>query len=115
MNAELRLNLIERYKHKGALRQIGVRQGQCFIRTGLPLDMQDIEIDRARAPVLMTDAPELLLNPLEIGKKLIRRTVKRNARRRIEKGRLIGLAPRRRFVERRDSLHIYRRKLRHAP
>ena len=76
-----------------------MRQCQRLVRTHNPLHVKEIEIDHARSPMLVSHAPECILDPLQFSKQGMRCSIKCDACSSIEKGRLIGLSPGRCFIK----------------
>ena len=115
INTERRRDLRQWNEHKGALRQIGMRQSQLLLCRRDAVHMEQIEIYRTCAPMLMPHASEFPFDALHRREELLGRTVKRDARGGIQKRRLIRLSPRRRLIKCRDALHTNAIQFRHLP
>ena len=102
-NDEVGHNVPERPQHEGTLCQIRMRQLELRLVERDIGDVEQIDINRARPPVLVAHAPELLLDALAAFEQLERRKSCLHRRCRIEEGWLIQLSPRRSLIERRDS------------
>ena len=106
---EIRRDLGQRHQHEGALEHARMGNLQPVFVDGAIAEDQYVDVDQPRAPALLAHALQLALGLQAKVEQAARRQAGRNLRRGVEKIRLVGLAPGRRAVERRDRHHVRQR------